>query len=637
MDRLPISSRIGEGWPQLAGGRWRRFVACVAAGLLWGGAAPAVDFELEPLVISDYHLDDLGVVDVNRDGNIDIFTTNHNGQQLMSIGRGDGSFENVDFEALGMPQNPEAPGLADSEWTPDVSRGGLYIYLRRGRLHVRRVAMKDLGPIRGTLYLHHNPKVTGTGFSHTAACDDGPRFRCRVDFELEAPGTIRFKATLYQLPKRLVLDEAMPLDRIYLGAIHATPESHDLTLRLMDRHALAWSDVNGDGTLDAFISNGAARGTLDQVLADFPESDPDNEFFCQYGGVFERCPGFTGLERAYGRARGVAWVDFNNAGRLDLYLNNHETPNRLWKRRPGKAFQDRAPALGLDMLNSGPAVWFDADNDLDADMLIAEDDSLVLYRRVDGGYQREKVGNYRGAYKLWNRSKFSLFDLGGDGYLDALIASPKGSSLITNEQGKLTSIAANKRGLPDQAFSLDFVDTDNDGLPEVHAVSRDCSSDGLYVMGPDGRFSDTGALPALRLPDCGVTRSLWFDADNNGFPDLLLSRKEADDDTGRLWDTGLLRNLGNDNHWLQLRLRGPRRNREAIGAHVIVTAGDRALQQQVGQFEGSSYSQGHYRLYFGLGAADRVDRIEVLWPDGTRTTRENVSPDRLLTIAYDRP
>ena len=43
-----------------------------------------------------------------------------------------------------------------------------------------------------------------------------------------------------------------------------------------------------------------------------------------------------------------------------------------------------------------------------------------------------------------------------------------------------------------------------------------------------------GTLPELRLPDCSMTRSLWFDADNNGFPDLLLSRKEADDDTGRL-------------------------------------------------------------------------------------------------------
>jgi hypothetical protein len=129
--------------------------------------------------------------------------------------------------------------------------------------------------------------------------------------------------------------------------------------------------------------------------------------------------------------------------------------------------------------------------------------------------------------------------------------------------------------------------------------------------------------------------AVWFDADNNGFPELLLSRKQANDATGRLWDTGLLRNLGNDNHWLQLKLRGPRRNREAIGAHVIVTAGGRALRQQVGQFEGSSCSQGHYRLYFGLGAADRVDRIEVLWPDGTRTIRSDVAPNRLLTIAKD--
>ncbi len=615
--------------------RGRRALS-LAAGLLLAGTVEAIDFELEPLAISDYRLDDIGVVDANGDGHLDIFTTNHNGRQLLSLGRGDGQFDHVDFEEIGLSPNPDAPGLADTGSAPEISDAGLYIYQKGGRLNLRRVGMKNLGPLRGTLYLRNEPQVTGSGFTQTTVCDRAPKYRCRVEFELGVPGRIRFDASVFQVPKRLVIDDSVPLGRISLGSIHATPSSHDMTLRLMDRHGLAWSDVNGDGNLDVFISNGAVSGTLERLLPVFPEIVRENELFCQFDGIFKPCPGFSGLDRAFGRSRGVAWLDFDQNGRLDLYMNNHQSPNRLFKRKPRRVFIDRAPALGLAPENSGPAVWFDVDNDLDADMLIAEDDALVLYRRDGGGFLRERVGAYRGGYTVWSRSKFSLFDLGGDGYLDAILASPKGGSLITNNGGTLSAEPAGERGLPDQAYSLDFVDVDNDGEPEVHAVSRNCDGDGLYDYTRDGGFVDSGLLPPLRAAPCGPSRSLWFDADNNGFPDLLMTQRPAGS-SDRYWDSSLLRNLGNDNHWLQLRLVGPRRNREAIGAHVTVTAGGRSWRQQVGQFEGSSYSQGHYRLYFGLGETELVDEIEVLWPDGTRDTRAGLSAGRLVVIGYGEP
>ena len=54
--------------------------------------------------------------------------------------------------------------------------------------------------------------------------------------------------------------------------------------------------------------------------------------------------------------------------------------------------------------------------------------------------------------------------------------------------------------------------------------------------------------------------------------------------------------------------------------------------QQVGQSEGSHFSQGHYRLYFGLGQNDQIDMIEVAWPNGDIQTLEHIDSDRLLTI-----
>ena len=82
----------------------------------------------------------------------------------------------------------------------------------------------------------------------------------------------------------------------------------------------------------------------------------------------------------------------------------------------------------------------------------------------------------------------------------------------------------------------------------------------------------------------------------------------------RLWKTHLLTNGGNDHHWLQVELRGPPGNPEAIGARVTLEAAGRNHVRQVGQFEGSRYSQGHYRLYFGLGQTGALESIEVLWP-----------------------
>lgn len=612
------------------------FGAVIAAAALLLGDPPAraVDFELSLPPVSDYFLDDHGVADIDGDGNLDIFTTNHNAQHWLSMGLGDGRFANVDAESVGLVQNPAAPGLVDSPKGPDVAAGGLYVYLKKKRLYIRRVGLSHLGEIRGALFMGYRPAVSGHGFSRETVCGNARRHPCRLDFVFHGPGMMRVKTNLFQRPKRLTLDERIPLDRVFLGSVVANPASHDLTLRVMDRHAMAWSDFDDDGHLDVFISNGAAKGRLGEIRADFPELPYLHELFCQRRGVFRRCERVTGLGRGEDRGRGAAWVDFNGSGRLDLYLNNHLTPNRLFKRKPHREFVDRASARNLSMDRSGPFVWFDADNDSDADLLIAEHRDLVLYRRGDDRYVRTVVGPYLGGYAVSGRGKISLFDLGDDGYLDATVASPKGSSLILNDRGRLSAQPAGHYGLPAQSFALDFVDVDNDGRPEVHAASRNCASDGLYALGPALRFTRRDDLPALRR-DCNpVTRSLWFDADNNGFPDLLMSHKTPAEGP-RVWRTVLLRNAGNDNHWLQVVLRGNRGNREALGARVALTAGGRTRHAQTGQFEGSAYSQGHYRLYFGLGDADSVDRIEVFWPDGARTTLTGIRADRLVRIEQD--
>jgi hypothetical protein len=95
----------------------------------------------------------------------------------------------------------------------------------------------------------------------------------------------------------------------------------------------------------------------------------------------------------------------------------------------------------------------------------------------------------------------------------------------------------------------------------------------------------------------------------------------------------LLRNVvKNSNHCLTLKLiGGPKGPRDAIGAKVFVTTG--AIRQRADVFSGGSYaSSSDQRVHFGLGAATKVDKVEILWPDGAKEQIHVPSFDRIVTV-----
>src|SRR6185369_10600316 len=102
-------------------------------------------------------------------------------------------------------------------------------------------------------------------------------------------------------------------------------------------------------------------------------------------------------------------------------------------------------------------------------------------------------------------------------------------------------------------------------------------------------------------------------------------------------DAELLRNDGgNRGNWLLVRLRGRPPNTDAIGARVRVTTGTRTQFRDVKA--GSSYlSQNDLRAHFGLGAATRVDRLEIVWPGGATESMVDVSANQIVTIQQRKP
>ena len=92
------------------------------------------------------------------------------------------------------------------------------------------------------------------------------------------------------------------------------------------------------------------------------------------------------------------------------------------------------------------------------------------------------------------------------------------------------------------------------------------------------------------------------------------------------------RNTGATNHWLQIKLVGREGNRQAIGAQVSVITPNGRQIQEVGSTDGAFFSQGHYRLYFGLGTHDNATAVKIRWPDGLQQEIRNVTGDTLHII-----
>ena len=136
----------------------------------------------------------------------------------------------------------------------------------------------------------------------------------------------------------------------------------------------------------------------------------------------------------------------------------------------------------------------------------------------------------------------------------------------------------------------------------------------------------------------------WADLNNDGRRDLVLAllenfsfwpwwqkpfKSSADRFT---WHLSAYQSSASRNKWLAVQLAGKPGNPQAIGARVSVKTASGEQTQVVGLNEGAFFSQGNYRLHFGLGPSDRVEAIQVRWPDGQVQRLHDLAVNRLETI-----
>ncbi|PYV38488.1 MAG: hypothetical protein DMG09_11805 [Acidobacteria bacterium] len=147
----------------------------------------------------------------------------------------------------------------------------------------------------------------------------------------------------------------------------------------------------------------------------------------------------------------------------------------------------------------------------------------------------------------------------------------------------------------------------------------------LYLQTAGGKLLNAGGQAGPALQAAKSYRGAAFaDFNNDGQMDVAVAA--LDDYPSLLMNQGV-----KGNHWILIRLAGSKSNRFGVGARITVASGDKTQTREV-KAGGSYASCNDPRAHFGLGSAEVVKEIKVVWPSGKITRLTDVPADRILTI-----
>jgi hypothetical protein len=377
-----------------------------------------------------------------------------------------------------------------------------------------------------------------------------------------------------------------------------------------------WFDYDNDGKLDLFVSH-----YIDWSIAkdQYCTLDNKNKSYCtpqtykgesstlfhnRGDGTFENVTKRAGLHDPTSKSLGVAMLDYDNDGWMDLFVANDTEPNKLYHNNHNGTFSDVGVQVGVAFSESGrvrAGMGVDA-GDYDA-----------------SGWQSLVIGNF-------TNESMSLY-------------RNDGSGLFADEE---VPSGIRQMSLQALTFACFFFDYDLDGRLDIFAANGHVSDD-ISVVQPtlryaqpailfhnkgDRRFEDASAKVGAAMQQAVVGRgAAYLDYDNDGDLDLVITANNG--------PARLLRNEnGNQNDLLRVKLVGTRSNRDGIGAKVTLTTSTGARLFRMVK-TGSSYaSQSELPLTFGLGKPDAgaTVGIEIIWPSGQKDSLSKISANQFITI-----
>jgi len=433
----------------------------------------------------------------------------------------------------------------------------------------------------------------------------------------------------------------------------------------------SWVDLDGDGRLDLYLTN----------------VGPNVVYWNKGDGTFEEGRD-TGLEDPLFSV-GAGFLDYDGDGRLDVVVANYldstpeweakqpqfelrvpedyvGQPSHLFRNVGNRHFTDVTKQAGLAMdpretKTLGVAV-LDYDGDGRPDLYFVNDRAgNHLFHNLGNG-TFEEVTDETGAGILGDHPRagmgVAVGDPFGDGRPSLFVTNFGGepNSFYRNVEGALFEDASAATGtaeigLPYVRWGTHFADFDNDGWPDLYAVGGHLApgivrmvghyktAKAKYVEAGDhafaqktvllhntgrGRFEewlDSGDLAKIRMSGRG---SAVADIDNDGDLDLFIVDLAG---SSRLFENV----VGSRNSWIRIEPRvGPDR-RTVLGTTVRVTAGGRTQTKEF--YVSPSYASGTLTdLHFGLGSAEKADRVEVTWPGGRVQVFEGIPARRIYMI-----
>jgi enediyne biosynthesis protein E4 len=385
----------------------------------------------------------------------------------------------------------------------------------------------------------------------------------------------------------------------------------------------AFVDYDRDGKLDLFVANYI---DMDLATAPVPESGP-----CLYKGVMVACgpPGLTGGKNilfhnngdgtfadvsessgilsangTYGL--GVLTGDFDNDGWPDIYVANDSTASALYQNKKNGKFTDIAMEAGCALSADGKpqagmgvsAADYDMDGNLDIVKTNFAGDTPSLYHNMGSAtFEDTTFTGGLGKHTQYLGWGCGFFDFDNDGWPDILICNGH----VYPEVEQLTT--------------------------EAGYAQRKL----LYKNLRNGKFDDISLNAGTGISTPSASRGCAFgDFDNDGNLDVVVNC--VNDFPQLLSCHSTLKN-----NWIKVRTIGTKSNRSGIGARlrcVTQVVGEEKRHSQIDEVRsgGGYYSQNDLRVHFGIGAAEKVDLLEIRWPSGQLDALKDLKANRLYYI-----